>query len=126
MHPPAGLSAGAIAAAYSDDELRQAAWELGAGLGLIAEWDGYEGWLRTQPAAQLGQLLRWIQAYSDMPIERLDRIESLTGVLRAHLARNEQPQLTTQQGEYLTRQIDRALLARQLAEAKGYRTGVLQ
>jgi hypothetical protein len=89
-------------------------------------------WLRAQPGQTLARLLLWMQHYADLPLERLDRIESLTGVLRAHLARGELAAITTQQGEYLARQIQRALTARQLAAAKGYigedrpRTGVLQ
>lgn len=102
-------SAGDILYAYTDHQLRTAAFELGAELGLQGEWAGFERWLANRSPGELAVLLEWEQFYRDMPQEGLERIKSLTALIRSNINKGSRAPLTGAQRRGLAEAIAHAV-----------------
>ncbi len=103
------VSAGTIQYAFTDQQLRVACYQMGSTLGLHVEWTGYERWLSRQPPGVLTVLLEWIVFYGDMPQAALERIESLTAVIRSCINKGDRAPLTGVQRSGLAQQIAHAI-----------------
>ncbi len=108
--PPNGTgSAGDILYAYTDQQLRLAAFELGAELGLPNEWTGYERYLSGRSPGELAVLLEWIGWYRAMPDEALEKIKSLTALIRSNINKGIRAPLTGAQRRGLAEAIAHAV-----------------
>jgi hypothetical protein len=100
---------------WSEDELRTAAFGLGGLLGLDAEWNGFQAYLTKRSLPTLQMLLEWEFWYLDMPDavfqSVLDKINSLTGVIRNNMNQGAKAPLTSQQRQRLQRRIAETLVA---------------
>jgi hypothetical protein len=103
------VSAGDIQFAFTDEQLRSAAYQLGSVVGLHAEWTGYERYLARQPTGVLVVLLEWIQFYSEMPLAGLEKIQSLTAVIRTNINNGSRAPLTGVQRRALAEAIEHAV-----------------
>lgn len=93
--------------AWTKPELQQAAYEMGAMLGLHMEWSGFEHWVRKQDEVQLWEFVLWCQFYADLPAPKLQAIESLPGLIRSHLRNNTSAPLAGKQWQALVLTLDR-------------------
>ncbi len=100
---------------YGEDELRRAAYGLGGLLGLDVEWNGFQAYLAKRSPPTLQLLLEWEFWYLDMPDavfqSVLDKINSLTGVIRSNMNQGAKAPLTSQQRQRLQWRIAEALIA---------------
>lgn len=83
-----------------DNDLRQAAWELGIAL-FGYSWTNYEAFVQRQPISIIIQLLEWVAYYADVTIQQTDRIRDMPAILRAHINKNERAMLRQPQREAL-------------------------
>lgn len=111
-HSPAAAgagSAGELLATFTDDQLRQAAYQLGSLINLHVEWTNWPGWLARQSPGTVVHILEWIHFYRAMPENVIDRIDSLPAVIRHNLKDKARAPLTTPQRRQLATDIQNAL-----------------
>lgn len=106
-----GVSAGELVYAFTVEQLRTAAYQLGSVLGLHTEWTNFAGFLGKRESGSLAVLLEWIEFYSSMPAGALEKIENLPGLVRSHLNKGERAPLTTAQKRHLGASVLEALAA---------------
>jgi hypothetical protein len=105
-----------LAMTFSEADLRVAAYQLGSLLGLVSEWSNFEGYIGQRSMPTLVMLTEWIWWYLGLGDAALERINSVTGVIRNHMNQGAKPPLTTHQRRALVAKIDTVLTIAQ-AEA---------
>ena len=101
------MTPGDMMCAFSHDQVRRIAWEMGALVGLHTEWQGFERWLKQQEYHTLWELIWWCQFYADLSPEKLDAIKSLPGIIRSNLNDHVRAPLSGRQRQAVAQLIDR-------------------
>lgn len=105
------VSAGELVYAFTPEQLRAAAYELGSVLGLHMGWTNYAGFLGKREPGSLAVLLEWLEFYGSMPEQALAKIDNLAGLIRSHLNKGERAPLTGAQKKHLVASVVEALAA---------------
>jgi hypothetical protein len=111
-----GVQGGAdgTAAAFSEDELRLAAYQLGSLLDLHVTWNAFDVYIAKRSQPTLNMLLEWEWYYLDMPPKVqeavLAKIESLTAVIRSNMNQGAKAPITTPQRRRLHQRIGEVLV----------------
>lgn len=101
------LSAGDLMFAYTDEQVLRVAYAMGSLLGLHMEWGGFERWLRKQDTPALWEFVWWCQFYSDLPVEKLQGIKSLPGLIQTNLRDGVSAPLAGNQRKAVAKMIER-------------------
>lgn len=102
---------------YGDEELRIVADNLGAEIGLGVEWDGWADYLADCDRSGLFRLIGWIQRWRNATAQEMEKVNSITAVIRAAVRDNKSARLLGYQLDALAADIDRVLLLEAVQEA---------
>lgn len=102
---------------YGDEELRIVADNLGAEIGLGVEWDGWADYLANCDRSGLFRLIGWIQRWRNATAQEMEKVNSITAVIRAAVRDGKSARLLGYQLDALAADIDRVLLLEAVQEA---------
>jgi hypothetical protein len=105
---PVDLSS--LLVAYSDDQLRNVADQLGMEIGLSVQWDNWQRYLSECDRAMLFRLIGHIQRWRLATAEEFDRVRNLVGLIRRAVEENSSARLNGNQLSSLAADIERVLL----------------
>ena len=100
----------ALLVQYSDEQLRIAADELSAVLGLNVEWNRWDSYLASFDRSTFLRLIGWIQRWRTATTEELERVDCLTAVIRAAVRDGDKPRLLGYQLDGLAADIERVVM----------------
>ena len=90
----------------AEADLRRSCYETGVALFGDA-WAAFGTYTRRADLTEIMLLLEWIDHYAHVGVDELNRIDNIVGIVRAHLKKNERPELRPWQRQKLIQAIDR-------------------